>query len=619
MHLLDIDEPLALSARVDHQESDLAIGIDFGTTNSVVCFCSAEGKILFLKDEDSEIIPSIVALHKDAKKFAIGHKALQKTQNSHYAIIRSIKRLVPMIGKSADLDTLSLGYSVATDSEKNYLVEAFGHRYRVEECISKFLHQLRLMAEKELSSKVGKAVITVPAYFDDVSKNIIKHAAAEAGLKVLRLIPEPTAAALGYGFDNVLEGIYVVYDLGGGTFDVSILRIQDGIHQVLAVGGCDSLGGDDFDNIIIDMMYKALQPECERSELVFIARNIKHQLSVLEYYVAAIPASCSDIGSWYIAKSDFEKEIYPLVERTIQAMEETIKLTVQKEGNITLSGVIFVGSGTRIPLIEQLVAQSLGEGVVKLRDADRDRVVALGAALKASELNYGNASRVLIDVVPLSIGLESIGGVVEKIIHRNTPIPVSVEQEFTTFQHNQTGIVLNIVQGERELAADCRPLKSFIFKIKPAPAGTVKLLVRFSVDIDGILIVSATDHDTGLKHEIEICPAHNLSLDIVHDMLTESVHNAVEDIGQRLMLNAKTKLEKLIADAKYALAQDSDLLSDVQLSNIKEVMQSAQLLLHNTNDVSIERLQESTQTLEKATEDLASARLLRALQRFYKQ
>lgn len=507
-HLLQIHEPG--ETPIPHAEDvSVAVGIDLGTTHSVVAF-SHEGQPEVLRNiHGHALVPSIV--HYDEQGAAhVGFAAKAEWEKGNERAVVSIKRKMSEAAAPVHLD-------------KNPV-----------EISADILREMKHIAERTLGKNVTKAVITVPAYFDDTARTATRDAARLAGLEVLRLINEPTAAALAYGLENAVEGIYAIYDLGGGTFDVSLLKLEKGVFQVLVTGGDTALGGDDMD---------ALIPTKIRSN----ARTIKERLST-EQEVEGI------------TRQQFEQAIAPLVNRTIEICRNALldaNLTPEK-----INGVVLVGGATRTPLVINRVAEYFGK--TPLTDMNPDEVVALGAALQAEALTVGG-DHLLLDVVPLSLGLETMGGLTEKLIHRNSPIPCSITQEFTTYQDSQQGMQIHVVQGEREMVSDNRSLAQFELKgIPPLPAGIARIAITFTVDADGLLTVSAEEKMTGIKQRVEVKPSYGLDTDAMKRMLIESMEHAKDDIMARLLQEAKVDAERSIIEIESAIKQESELLQDAE-------------------------------------------------------
>lgn len=558
MPLIKISEPVAESAET--QSRDIVVGIDLGTTNSLIAIVE-EKKVRFFADElGREIIPSVI--------------------NFNNVEISSIKRLM---GKGyEDAKNLNLPFSIANTTEKESLQIVIGNEKitpaQISACILKYLKGL---AEETLKTEIKKAVITVPAYFDEAAKNATKLAANLAGLEVLRLVNEPTAAALAYGLDNSAEGTYCVYDLGGGTFDVSILKMQKGVFKVLGVAGDNALGGDDFDEIIAQKL------EISRSE----ARKIKENLSALTPYPLPLTPN--------FTREIFENLISEKINKTISL---TTNLIDDLELETTdIKGVILVGGSTRIPLIKQKLGEIFGSQKI-LDKLDPDRIVAAGAAWQAYNLS-GNSENLLLDVVPLSLGIEMMGGIVDKVISRNSTIPMSVTKEFTTYADNQTGMKLHIVQGERELAADCRSLAEFEIKKIPAmKAGLARVAVTFKIDADGLLTVVATEKYTGTKQEIFVKPSYGIDENEVKKMLLDSLQNSKSDMEARLMIQAITESQHDIEILKKDLAVINPEISAAEKKEITEkISQLEKLIAEKTSRDAILQAQEA---LAKAAENL---------------
>jgi len=606
MALLQIQEPGQDQENQDSNE--IIIGIDLGTTNSLVAIIEDE-EVRVLADENGQnIIPSIVAYDELGNLAAVGHFG----NNSNY--ISSVKRLM---GKEKDL-------RIAVGNRK----------IRPEEVSSEILKHLKNIAEKNLKTEIKKAVITVPAYFDEAAKNATKLAANLADLEVVRLVNEPTAAALAYGLENAAEGIYCVYDLGGGTFDVSILKMQKGVFKVLGVAGDNQLGGDDFDLLISEKLAVSYAQ----------ARKIKEELSdslstTVTHLTTTVILDAQHRGSRQVhpqdsrdprpkAKDDgrgekdggrderndncAEAHVEDSVEFSRDEFEKLISHKIEKTFTLTknllddlelesseIKGVILVGGSTRIPLVRQKLAEIFGEEKV-LTNLDPDRVVAIGAAWQAYNLS-GKSKNLLLDVVSLSLGIEMMGGIVDKIIHRNSTIPIAMTKEFTTYADNQNGMKLHIVQGERELAADCRSLAHFEIKNIPLlKAGLARVAVTFKLDADGLLTVSAEEKITRQKQEIEVRPTYSLDENEIRKMLFDSLKNSQSDMENRLLVEAITAANKDIAIVKKDLG--NFLIPEAEKKLIeKNIVELEKLILEKTSRDSILQAQEQ---LGKAAENL---------------
>ncbi|MBL6664700.1 MAG: Hsp70 family protein [Rickettsiales bacterium] len=513
MPLINISEPIKQEAK--HEE--IIVGIDLGTTNSLIAIIDKNNKPRFFKnDKGQEIIPSIV--------------------NINNVNIASIKRLM---GKNFhEAKHQKLEFKIKEGENHSIKVLAGGEELSPEEISAKILKKLKNIAEQTLKTKIEKAVITVPAYFDEGAKNATKLAAKLAGLDALRLVNEPTAGALAYGLENESKGTYVIYDLGGGTFDVSILKMQKGIFRVLGVSGNNQLGGDDFDRAIQEN-----SPNLSLEE----AKNIKEN--------ALTP--------------DLEKLIFPLIQETISLTINLINdLEINKED---INGVILIGGSTRISLIKQELAKIFGKNKI-FDKLDPDKIVAQGAAWQAYNLS-GKGSNLLLDVIPLSLGIEMYGGITDKVILRNSTIPTQVTKEFTTQANNQTGMKLHIVQGERELAKNCRSLANFEIKnIPPLPAGKAKVAVTFKVDADGLLTVSAEELSTNQKQEITVKPSYGLDVAQTKEMLLDSLKHSKEDISQRLLIEKITESEQDLELLKKDLENFGYLIAEQEKQHIQNAI-----------------------------------------------
>jgi molecular chaperone HscA len=533
MALLQITEPG--QSQQNQDASEFIIGIDLGTTNSLVGVVIDE-KVEILADENGcDITPSVVSYDAAGNVISVG-KSLKEG-----ATISSIKRLM---GK-----------------DKNFRVTAGSRQIRPEEVSAEILKHLKTIAQTTLRQAQGdeviikKAVITVPAYFDEAAKNATKLAANLADLEVVRLVNEPTAAALAYGLENSSEGIYCVYDLGGGTFDVSILKMQKGVFKVLGVAGDNHLGGDDFDDLVAQELgvshaqARKIKEELSWHERVGAVANHAQQkpeavmLSLSKHDSSPEPETCfdrlsmtpSDFG---ITRKEFENLIAEKIEKTVTLTKNLLDdLDLQSHD---VKGLILVGGSTRIPLVQKKLAEIFGEEKI-LTNLDPDRVVAIGAAWQAHNLSSGGKKNLLLDVNPLSLGIEMMGGIVEKIIPRNSSIPTAYAKEFTTYAANQTGMKFHILQGERELAKDCRSLANFEIKgIPPMPAGMARIGVVFKLDADGLLTVSAQEKITKVCAEIEVKPSFSLDEFEVKKMLLDSLKNSQSDMENRLLIQAAT-------------------------------------------------------------------------------
>lgn len=562
MQIIEIREP---EQRELKQESHKAVGIDFGTTNSLIAI-STDKKIKVIKTaDDKELIPTTVEFVN--KNFVIGNNKG----------LRSIKRL---LGKTLrEIINTPILFSLVKDyidvQNRELKLNFANKQMRVAEIAAEVFTYLKQQAEKQLATEITKAVITVPAHFNDTARGEVMFAAKTAGLEVLRLIAEPTAAAYAYGLNKNQAGCYLVYDLGGGTFDVSILNITEGVFQVIGTNGDNMLGGDDIDRIIADYFCSKFNL-LDNLDIVQLAKKAKEILSSQDNF------NHNDI---YLDRKTLEQLIMPLIERTIDISKECLEVA----GNPNIDGIILVGGATRIPLIKEELSKMFSVDI--LSDIDPDKAVVWGAALQAENLTTPNINSLLIDVLPLSLGMELYGGIVEKIIMRNTPIPISVVKEFTTYADNQTGIQFHVLQGEREMAADCRSLARFELKgLPPMKAGTIRAEVTFSIDADGILSVSAYEKFSNSSHTIEVKPEYGIDKSEIDKILENAYKNAKIDHTARLLQEAVTEAESLIFNIEHAIKELADLLSEDEKSiiddllyNIKKAINAGDRILINNS------------------------------------
>jgi molecular chaperone HscA len=585
MALLQILEPGQNEENQNNEE--VVIGIDLGTTNSLVAIVEDE-KVKFFADENGyEINPSIVNYDENGNVINVGH-ILKQVQDDFLArhpelvsgsISTSISSIKRLMGKSfADVKNDELNFEIDQSSaQKEVLRINVGPRkIRPAEVSSEILKYLKNLAQNNLKTEIKKAVITVPAYFDEAAKNATKLAANLAGLEVLRLVNEPTAAALAYGLDNSVEGIYCVYDLGGGTFDVSILKMQKGVFKVLGVAGDNALGGDDFDHLIAEKLSVNLAQ----------ARKIKEELS------------SKTIANSQFTRGDFEKLILPKIEKTFTLTKNLIEdLELESE---EIKGVILVGGSTRIPLVKEKLTEIFGQEKV-LDKLDPDRIVAAGAAWQAYNLS-GKSHNLLLDVIPLSLGIEMMGGIVDKVIHRNSTIPTALTKEFTTYADNQNGMKFHIVQGERELATDCRSLAEFEIKNIPAmKAGLARVAVTFKVDADGLLIVTAEEKITKQKQEIIVKPSYSLDENEIKKMLLDSLKNSKSDVENRLLIQTIVEANKDMMIVKKDL-ENSSTIDEKEKKLIGQKLENLEKLI--SKKTSRDAIILAQQELGKAAENL---------------
>lgn len=612
MVLLQIHEP-GETPLPHAREHSLAVGIDLGTTNSVVAICRG-GKAEVIRDEDGQaMVPSVVAYAADGSA-VVGGLARQLLAMRPDSVISSIKRLM---GRGAtEIKGLAgtLPYDVDVgDGEGMVRILVAGKRLTPVEISAEILKALRARAEESLDAEVTRAVVTVPAYFDDAARGATKDAARLAGLEVLRLVNEPTAAALAYGLDKDAEGLYAVYDLGGGTFDISLLKMEKGVFQVLATGGDAALGGDDFDHALAEhFLAERAKAEGIRSptsgeakRILMIARAAKEDLSATEAGEWAL-----DLGGketiHRLTREDFEDLIRSAVKRTITLTRDVLEDAEVKPADV--KGVVLVGGSTRVPLVRRMVAELFGRPA--LADIDPDEVVAVGAALQAAALTEGSDT-LLLDVAPLSLGIETMGGLVEKIIPRNTAVPVAKAQEFTTYQDGQTAMAIHVVQGEREMVDQCRSLARFVLKgIPPMTAGAARIRVTFAVDADGLLTVSASEATTGIEQTIEVKPSYGLTEDEMAKMLEDSMIHAKDDMQARLLAESRVEAGRAAHAVSAALVVDGDLLAAGERATVEDALARVNAALAGVDRDVIDAAAED---LEKATRSFAEKRMDRGI------
>lgn len=625
MSLLKIEEP-QINSEDNNNDNDLPIlGIDLGTTNSLVGIVINNETRFFRDLQGRELHKSVIAFDEKGNIKAIGNDAFE---NKYPHKIFSIKRLM---GKG--LEDISISrekYDFEFDrrlGNKDELeIEIANRKFRPTEISSYILKYLKSLAIKGLGLNEDlkiKAVITVPAYFDENAKTATKNAAEIAGIEVVRLVNEPTAAALAYGLENSREGIYAVYDLGGGTFDISILKMQKGVFQVLGVSGNNELGGDDFDEIIINEIFSKKTIESfhlnhSRNILKKIAQKIKEDLSIkqnvfLEEYLDNNLKNI-ELTKNIFSQIDFENLISSKINETIKITQNLLNdldLEIGNDKN-NVCGLILVGGSSKIPLIKKELNKIFDKTKI-YTNLNPDCVVAQGAVMQAFNLGGGNRN-ILLDVIPLSLGIEMIGGIVDKIIYRNTTIPIIKSKEFTTYADNQTGIKFHIVQGEREFAKDCRSLAQFEIKnIQPLRAGMIKFLVTFKIDADGLLTVSAIDKNSNQKKEIVVKPSFGLDEAQIKNILIDSLKNAKEDIGERITAQNISEAQQNINFLKRDLLEFNDLIANSEreeiLLNIAKLERA--ILSKDNSEISL-----MIQNLENASQNFILQKMNKSLEKY---
>jgi molecular chaperone HscA len=616
MALLQISEP---GQSLDPHQRRVAVGIDLGTTHSLVaavrhgvseCLPSADGRV---------ILPSVVRYLDPAQGGAgrqIGFDALAAQVGDPANTVSSVKRLMGRT-RAQVVDADKLPYSVVDDNGMAVVDTVAGLKTPME-VSAEILATLRFRAEDSFDDELFGAVITVPAYFDDAQRQATKDAAQLAGINVLRLINEPTAAAIAYGLDNGSEGIYAIYDLGGGTFDISILRLTRGVFEVMATGGDSALGGDDFDQALAAWVLAQLgvahaPTASERAGLHAEARRCKEALSSVKAGDDGVVFEAMVAGQALrqtVTPAEFEACTAGLTARTMTALRKVLRDA--GIGKDEVKGVVMVGGSTRMPVIRRTVGEFFGQE--PLTNLNPDEVVALGAAIQANALagNSRDGDLLRLDVIPLSLGIETLGGLVERIVPRNSPIPTALAQDFTTYQDGQTALALHVVQGERDLVADCRSLARFTLRgIPPMAAGAARIRVSFTVDADGLLSVSAKEQGSGVETRIDVKPSYGLSDEQIASMLQDSFATAQQDMATRALVEARVDADRMIAATRSALAADGDMLDPAEREAIHVLMNQLAEVATGAEAAVIEA---ATTALAKGTEAFAAMRMNRGIQ-----
>ncbi|WP_108508052.1 Fe-S protein assembly chaperone HscA [Polynucleobacter acidiphobus] len=610
MALLQIAEPgMALAPH----ERKVAIGIDLGTTNSLVAVVRDALPKVLTDAAGQALFPSVIRYLPNGGTQG-GFEALAHVIEDPKNTIVSVKRFM---GRGLnDFRQQDFPYALIDEPGMVKLRTVAGDKSPVE-VSAEILARLRQLAEDSVQDEIVGAVITVPAYFDDAQRQATKDAAKLAGLHVLRLLNEPTAAAIAYGLDNASEGIYAVYDLGGGTFDISILRMSKGVFEVLSTGGDSALGGDDFDRSVYDWVIEEaklinLEPRDQRA-LLSAAKRAKEELSNVTETLIELTLMNGQSISLILTRDQFGVLTKPLVDKTMVSVRKALRDAQLQVGEV--KGVVMVGGATRMPQVQTAVGAFFK--TQPLNNLDPDQVVALGAAMQA-DLLAGNQSKnnewLLLDVIPLSLGLETMGGLVEKIIPRNTPIPVARAQDFTTFKDGQTGLSLHIVQGEREVVDACRSLGRFELKgIPPMVAGAARIRVTFQVDADGLLSVHAIEQSSGVQASIEIKPSYGLNDSEIARMLQDGFQAAGDDMRARALREEQVEARRLLEAVSAALQEDGDLLTDVERALIRKEMTQLQALLES--ETSSDMLRKAIEKAAKTTDPFAEKRMNASIQR----